>query len=78
MEANFAQRRSLYGDGPLGVANLKMIAIAERHGVAVKFPGSGGAVVGLCSADDAVMVAMQHEYERNGCVFCRLKPNVPL
>ena len=40
--------RSLYGSAALGGANLRMIELARRHGSAAKFPGSGGAIVGLC------------------------------
>ena len=78
MDSNFALRRTLYGDGALGAANLKMVQIAQRHGVPAKFPGSGGAVVGLCIDDAAAMTAMQHELERNGCVFVRVAPAPPL
>ena len=56
-----------------------MVSIAQRHGVPVKFPGSGGAVVGLfLEADAARMTAMQHELERNGCVFVKIVPAPPL
>lgn len=74
MSSNFELRRSLYGDTAIGAGNLRMIEIAQRHGVPAKFPGSGGAVVGLCVEDEAAMVAMQHELERNGCVFVRVTP----
>ena len=47
MNENFALRRQLYGDEALGADNLRMIDIGQRYGAAVKFPGSGGAVVGL-------------------------------
>ena len=78
MSANFALRRDLYGDGALGAANLRMVEIAQRHGVPAKFPGSGGAVLGLCIDDAKAMTAMQHELERNGCVFVRVRPSPPL
>lgn len=48
MNENFDTRRQIYGDASLGEANLQMVAIARKHGSAVKFPGSGGAVIGLC------------------------------
>lgn len=72
MDANFANRRALYGDGALGAANLRMISIAQKHGVPAKFPGSGGAVLGLW-VGDAPMRALRHELEKNGCVFARLR-----
>ena len=77
MDANFALRRKLYGDAALGAKNLMMVGIAQKHGVPVKFPGSGGAVVGLCVGDEA-MLAMQYELERNGCVFVKVVPNPPV
>ena len=48
MNENFDTRHDIYGDAALGEANLQMINIARKHGSAVKFPGSGGAVIGLC------------------------------
>ena len=53
MCANFALRRRLYGEAALGEANLKMIAVAEEAGLPVKFPGSGGAVVGMATTEEA-------------------------
>ena len=35
------------GDGALGVDNLRMVAIARETGAAGKFPGSGGAILGV-------------------------------
>merc|ERR1712070_1173565 len=48
MDENFANRRRLYGDECLGRKNLQMIDICKKSGAAAKFPGSGGAVLGLC------------------------------
>merc|ERR1712151_536493 len=48
MDANFSERLKLYGEDCLGEQNLKMIDICQRAGAAAKFPGSGGAVLGLC------------------------------
>ena len=53
---------------------LKLVTIAQSHGVPVKFPGSGGAVAGLRVPDDKAMEALQHELEKNGCVFVDLSP----
>ena len=66
-----------YGDGAIGAANLRMVEIAQKHNVPCKFPGSGGAVVGLV-VDVESMTAMQHELERNGCVFTRLVASPPI
>ena len=38
----------LYGAAALGDQNLRMVQLGVQHGAAVKFPGSGGAVVGMC------------------------------
>ena len=46
----------MYGDSALGEPNLRMIELARSFGSAAKFPGSGGAVVGLC-LDPAKMVS---------------------
>jgi galactokinase/mevalonate kinase-like predicted kinase len=55
MTRNFDTRRSLFGDPALGRDNLRMIAIARECGSAGKFPGSGGAIVGV--VDVAGMLA---------------------
>ena len=52
MSANFALRRRIYGEPCLGEANLAMIAVAEEAGLPVKFPGSGGAVVGMATSEE--------------------------
>ena len=41
---------------------------------AVKFPGSGGAVVGLCRDTDKLQ-ALREEFESNNYVFAELLPN---
>lgn len=46
--SSFIFHRSIYSDESLGAANLRMIELAREHGSAAKFPGSGGAVIGLC------------------------------
>ncbi|EGD74001.1 hypothetical protein PTSG_05698 [Salpingoeca rosetta] len=73
MDKNFDLRRQLYGDECLGEANLKMVAIARKHNSAVKFPGSGGAVVGLCRNSES-MRALQEEFEANNFVFVKVIP----
>lgn len=47
MNRNFDLRRKLYGDAALGRHNLEMIDIARKAGLPAKFPGSGGAIVGI-------------------------------
>jgi hypothetical protein len=50
--------------------------IAHKHGAAAKFPGSGGAVVGMCRGDHGKknLAALRKEYEEEGYVFCLLHP----
>jgi len=52
MNKNFDLRRQIYGDGLIGERNLRMIQIARAIGVPAKFPGSGGAVVGVYSSPE--------------------------
>ena len=66
MSANFALRRRVYGEAALGEANLKMIAVAEEAGLPVKFPGSGGAVVGMATTEEV------------GTYSCLLLPTLPI
>lgn len=66
-------RHRIYGEASLGEANMQMVNIARKHNAAVKFPGSGGAVVGLCR-DPAKLTDLKEELEANGFVFVRIKP----
>jgi len=83
MDANFNLRRSLYGDDCLGRKNLHMVEICRSCGCAVKFPGSGGAVLGLCRppADNAStadpMDQIQEALEAENYVFCPLDMVMP-
>ena len=74
MDANFDLRRKVYGDAALGAKNLRMIEIARAHKAAAKFPGSGGAVVGLAASVESLN-GLRHAYEAEGCVFSVLKIN---
>ncbi|XP_028666078.1 glucuronokinase with putative uridyl pyrophosphorylase [Erpetoichthys calabaricus] len=76
MNQNFDLRRQLYSDECLGEGNLKMVKIAREFGSAVKFPGSGGAVTGLCLNPDN-MVALKRALQEAGCVFCHIVPFNP-
>lgn len=86
---NFDTRRALFGDAALGAANLRMIGIARQMGAAAKFPGSGGAVVGVIDVDgmvaagslpgqpataEAGAAALASAFTREGFVFTRLMP----
>ncbi|XP_069391182.1 glucuronokinase with putative uridyl pyrophosphorylase [Paralichthys olivaceus] len=76
MDQNFELRRSVYTDDCLGPGNLKMVQLARQFGSAVKLPGSGGAVVGLC-LDQARLVEMRQAFQEAGCVFCVIAPYNP-
>uniref|UniRef100_A0A6Q2XCR0 Uncharacterized protein n=1 Tax=Esox lucius TaxID=8010 RepID=A0A6Q2XCR0_ESOLU len=70
--------RSVYTDECLGPGNLKMVQLARQvqFGSAVKLPGSGGAVVGLC-LDQGRLVEMRKAFQEAGCVFCVIVPYNP-
>ncbi|KAG7479701.1 glucuronokinase 1-like [Solea senegalensis] len=76
MDQNFELRRSVYTEDCLGPGNLKMVELARQFGSAVKLPGSGGAVVGLC-LDQARLVEMRQAFQEAGCVFCVITPYNP-
>ncbi|XP_038159073.1 glucuronokinase with putative uridyl pyrophosphorylase [Cyprinodon tularosa] len=76
MDQNFELRRSIYTDDCLGPGNLRMVQLARQFGSAVKLPGSGGAVVGLC-LDQAKLVEMRQAFQEAGCVFCVIAPYDP-
>ncbi|CAL4069800.1 unnamed protein product [Meganyctiphanes norvegica] len=76
MNDNFNLRRSLYGDAALGNDNLRMINIGRNAGAAVKFPGSGGAVLGLLT-DPSKMAELRELYQAKGCVVVEIIPKFP-
>ncbi|KAM9801194.1 glucuronokinase with putative uridyl pyrophosphorylase [Neosynchiropus ocellatus] len=76
MDQNFELRRSVYSEESLGSGNLRMVHLAKEFGSAVKLPGSGGAVVGLC-LDPEKLVAMRRAFQEAGCVFCAITPYNP-
>ncbi|XP_016300773.1 glucuronokinase 1-like [Sinocyclocheilus anshuiensis] len=76
MDENFELRRSVYTDDCLGPGSLKMVQLARQFGSAVKLPGSGGAVVGLCM-DTERLVEMKRAFQEAGCVFCFIVPYDP-
>eukprot|EP00747_Dinoflagellata_sp_TGD_P219158 gnl/TRDRNA2_/TRDRNA2_91322_c0_seq1.p1 gnl/TRDRNA2_/TRDRNA2_91322_c0~~gnl/TRDRNA2_/TRDRNA2_91322_c0_seq1.p1 ORF type:complete len:184 (-),score=42.65 gnl/TRDRNA2_/TRDRNA2_91322_c0_seq1:91-606(-) len=80
MDDNFNTRRRVYGDPCLGRKNLQMIDICRRHGAAAKFPGSGGAVLGLCrpgANEAAKFEELREALEAENFVFCPLDPVMP-
>ncbi|XP_033833473.1 glucuronokinase with putative uridyl pyrophosphorylase [Periophthalmus magnuspinnatus] len=76
MDQNFELRKTVYTDDCLGPGNLKMATLARQFGSAVKLPGSGGAVVGLC-LDQAKLMEMREAFQEAGCVFCVIAPYNP-
>ncbi|KAG9482398.1 hypothetical protein GDO78_011210 [Eleutherodactylus coqui] len=76
MNRNLSLRRSIFTDACLGSGNLKMIEIAQQHGCAVKLPGSGGAVIGLCF-DPQKLIELKKSYQEAGFVFCSIVPYCP-
>ncbi len=65
MRLNFILRRKIYGDAAIGNRNLKLVGIAERFGLPVKFPGSGGSVIGLYE-NEYQLNDLRHEYKCSG------------
>jgi len=70
MNMNFDLRRKIYGDDAIGKRNLQMIEIARSLGAPVKFPGSGGAVIGMYE-DEKEYVRLEAAYLSQGFRFAR-------
>ena len=68
MNANFELRRKIYGDNVIGSRNLQMVEIARSFGAPVKFPGSGGAVVGIYEDEDQCS-RLKQAYQDQGYKF---------
>jgi len=73
MRANFTLRRKLFGDEVLGRSNIEMVAIAESHGAAAKFCGSGGAILVYCPQGRDQAGSIERECQEKGYAFCKLK-----
>lgn len=76
MNMNFDLRRKIYGDRVLGEANLQMINIARNLGAPAKFPGSGGAIIGMYE-DEEHLERLRQEYTKNGFLFAKIIPDDP-
>ncbi|CAM0142548.1 unnamed protein product [Umbelopsis sp. WA50703] len=79
MSQNFNIRRAVYGDAALDTANLRMIKLATEHNCVAKFPGSGGAVVGMWNGDDEThrnkdLQELRWALEKEGFVFVEIEP----
>lgn len=73
MDANFDLRRKLYGDECIGRRNLEMIELARSLRMPATFPGSGGAIVGVCEPDDRFEDARK-AFRAQGFQFLRIAP----
>lgn len=79
MSSNFNLRRETYGDSVVGASNLRMIELARQYNCAAKFPGSGGAVVGMWNGDSSEqndLLKLRRALESEGFVFIELLPMV--
>ncbi|XP_072449477.1 glucuronokinase with putative uridyl pyrophosphorylase isoform X1 [Chiloscyllium punctatum] len=76
MNKNFELRRSIYTDACLGQGNLRMVELGRQFGSAVKLPGSGGAVIGLCLDPDN-LVELKKAFQEAGFVICDVVPYGP-
>ncbi|KAG2200632.1 hypothetical protein INT47_007376 [Mucor saturninus] len=79
MSSNFDLRRETYGDSVVGASNLRMIELARQHNCAAKFPGSGGAVVGMWNgnaSEQKDLLKLRRALESEGFVFMELIPMV--
>ncbi len=74
MNMNFQLRRKIYGDKALGENNLKMIEIARKHGAPAKFPGSGGAIIGIYE-DESQLKDLERSYKNEGFRFTKVVPD---
>ncbi len=66
---NFDLRARIY---PIDPSNRDMIERARALGFSAKFPGSGGAVIGMCE-DAARFVELQRAFADIGCTVIRLQ-----
>lgn len=73
MNMNFDLRRKIYGDDAIEKRNLQMIEIARGLGAPVKFPGSGGAVIGMYE-DEEQYRRLEAAYVSRGFKFAEANP----
>ena len=78
MSTNFATRRELYGDGPVGALNIAMVELAHTLQLTAKFTGSGGALVcvrkdGKGWLDEEQEIAAFAAYLEHGFDFIRIQ-----
>jgi glucuronokinase len=73
MNKNFHLRRKIYGDDIIGEINLQMVEIARRLDAPAKFPGSGGAVIGIYK-DEGHFRALEKAYRKSGFMITKAYP----
>jgi len=71
MDMNFNLRRKVYGDKVIGSDNLLMIDIARSLGATAKFPGSGGAIIGIYK-DEEHFNKLKEAYLSQGFRFTKI------
>lgn len=76
MNKNFDLRRKIYGEKCIGEKMLRMVEKARQFKTSAKFPGSGGAVVGLCHDDDQ-LIELRKAMQSEGYVFINIMPRIP-
>lgn len=77
MNANFDLRKDIYTEECIGEMNMEMINLGRQYGSSTKFPGSGGAVIGICF-DKERLSALKLAMQSHGFVICDVVPNLPL
>ena len=75
MNMNFDLRRKIYGDKVIGEESLRMVEIARKLGATSKFPGSGGAVIGMYEDENHYEI-LKEAYVSNGFRFTKVVPDV--
>lgn len=76
MNANFDLRKDIYSEECIGKMNMEMIKLGRQYGSSTKFPGSGGAVIGICF-DGEKLSALKLAMQSHGFVICDVVPNLP-
>ena len=61
MDKNFDLRREIYKDECIGEKMLEAVEVARRFSSSAKFPGSGGAIVGLCYEANKIVSLQKYE-----------------
>ncbi|XAR51920.1 Glucuronokinase [Bertholletia excelsa] len=73
MNRNFDLRRAMFGDEVIGALNIKMVELARGVGAAVKFTGSGGAVVAYCPDGDSQVKRLEDACQKAGFIIQRIQ-----